>query len=299
MAELQARQDAEHELVAQVERALKIVDEEADVGCSFCLLFRRLRGFKPLSATKLAQSDGATAAAATASGKTDGATSTRAAIFGKKKKADPAAKLQEAAHAMGERIRALEYREIEGKEEAKRLAQQGQKAAALRALRKAKTLAKQVEQNQAALDAVDAQIDMLAQAEVQKQLSTALTTSSAGLKGQKQILKNAESAIDAAQDARDTADDLNGVIAEFAGGTAAHDDDELLQELDELIAAAKPPAPPPPEETMVDPQLKEIERLEKRHREYDEAKQLRASFPNAGNRRVTEEKTRLMEAVGV
>ena len=301
---LEKRQIAEKALVQQVDRALKIVDDDGDAGCSFCFILRRLRGFRSVAKFKPAATSDATSvegAPTTAAGSavvSNTASSARTALFGsKKKKADPTSKLQEAAAAMTERIRALEYRAIESKQEAARLAKQGQKPAALRALKKAKTLEQQMESNQAALDAVEQQVDMLAQAEVQKQLSTALTTSSAGLKNQKQLLKSAESAVDAAQDARDTADDLNSVLSEFAGsGSTYHDETDLLEELDQLVAASEPPAPPPPKEAMENPQAKAMRELEEKHRQYDEEERVRRSLPSVSRTKVTEEKTRLIAA---
>ena len=166
------------------------------------------------------------------------------ALFGLRKgKADPHAKLQEAASAMQGRIEQLEVRVGEGQSEAKRLMGLGQRAAALRAMRKVKAVEKQVASNQAALDAVEQQVDLMQQAVMQKTVASALQTSSKGLKGQKKLLQQAEGAVEDAAEARDMAEDLSTVMGEFANGGHNDDDDELLAELDALILGDGPTPP--------------------------------------------------------
>ena len=276
-AALEERKDAERALAAQIDRALRIVEDDSDVGCNFCHILRRLRGTHTIGALRTAAAQGAQAAKKTAT-----SSSTQRSLFGtKKKKADPNAKLAEAAAAMQERIRGLEYRALDMRREAKELMQQGQKAAALRALKKSKGLEKQVSQNQAALDAVEQQVDLMATAEMQRQVTAALSTSASGLKGNKEMLKKAETAIDDATEARDMADDLNGVMTEFAAGTSADaDDDELLQELDELMAAAEPPKPPTVLEA---PQRAAARKLEEKHAAWEDAERLRRALPAVSN----------------
>ena len=294
-AALDERREAERALASQIDRALQIVEDDADVGCNFCFLLRRFRGRTTVGEIRTVSEPTAAKKAAST------------AFFGaRKKKADPNAKLQEAAAAMQERIRALEYRAIDSKREASQLMKQGQKQAALRALKKSKALDKQVEQNQAALDAVEQQVDLMAQAEMQKQVTAALHTSSQGMKSSKEMLKKAESAIDDATDARDAADDLNGVMSEFAAaGSNDVDDDELLSELQRLVEAGDDP--PPPTETGelaggstpsaselgASAQRAAVMRLEEQHRAWDEAERVRKSLPSAC-KKASEEKVRLI-----
>lgn len=170
------------------------------------------------------------------------------AIFGLAgmKKGDPASKLEEAAAAMKVRIEQLEKRSAEGRAEAKRLAQTGQKAAALRALKKTKAVDQQVDANQASLMAVEQQVDMLAQAAMQKTLSSALATTSKAMKKDAKALNKAESAIDDASEARDMASDLNQVMAEFAAnGAGDADEDDLMSELEAMMMGTDDPQPPP------------------------------------------------------
>ena len=150
---------------------------------------------------------------------------------------DPAQRLDEAAQVMRARIGQLEARATEHRVEAKRLLNSGQRAAALRALKKAKTIESQVVSNQAAVDAVEQQVDMLAQVQMQKTVTNALASTNKSMKKEAKSISKAEAAIDDAAEMRDMASDLGSVMAEFAAnsGTADFDDDELLAELDDLV----------------------------------------------------------------
>ena len=169
------------------------------------------------------------------------------AVFGLAgaKKANPAAKLDEAAGVMRARIEQLEERARDQRAVAAKLAKAGQKVQALRELKKAKAVEAQVEANQASLMAVEQQVDMLAQAAMQKTLTMALASTSKSMKKDAKALGKAEAAIDDAQEARDMASDLSHVMAEFAGnGTADIDEDELLAELHGMVAEGVGPPPP-------------------------------------------------------
>lgn len=157
---------------------------------------------------------------------------------------EPAAKLEEAAALMRSRVAALEERAASERQQAVSLMKAGQKLTAKRALLKAKATEKQVEANQASLMAVEQQVDLLAQAAMQKQLTSALASTSKTMKKDAKALGRAEAAIDDATDARDMASDLNQVMAEFAnGGNGDVDDDELLSELQSMVEEEPPPPP--------------------------------------------------------
>ena len=164
---------------------------------------------------------------------------TTSAIFGQRKaKMDPATKLAEAAAVMEARVEELEGRVGEQRGEAARMMKLGQKNAAMRALKKSKALEKQLASYQASLLAVEQQVDMLSQAHLQRTMADALHASSKGLKKDKKMLKKAEGAMEEAQEARDLADDLGQVMAEFATtGGGYEDDEDLLAELQEMAAA--------------------------------------------------------------
>ena len=188
------------------------------------------------------------------------------AVFGLAgaKKANPAAKLDEAAGVMRARIEQLEERARDQRAVAAKLAKAGQKVQALRELKKAKAVEAQVEANQASLMAVEQQVDMLAQAAMQKTLTMALASTSKSMKKDAKALGKAEAAIDDAQEARDMATDLNQVMADFASSGAGEADEEaLMAELDGLVAAEDAEPPPPVDaEAAASARLAEIADLE-------------------------------------
>jgi hypothetical protein len=204
-------------------------------------------------------------------------------------KKDPGNQLRQAAQTLESRIESLESRAMAGKNEARTLMESGKKQAALRALRKAKTVEKQIEGNQASLIAVEQQLDAIDQASIQKTLASALQSSSAGMKSSKRILKTAETAIENAQEMRDFADDLQQTMSDF---TARDDDDDdaLLAELDEIISAASNV-----KSEELQPQQQEALQLAERHARWDEAERVRAAFPPAP-RGPMEKQTLLVEA---
>jgi DNA polymerase III gamma/tau subunit len=183
-------------------------------------------------------------------------------LAGASKRVDPAAKLEEAAQVMRARIEQLEERARDQRKMAMGASKAGQKAVAMRELKKAKAVEAQVEANQASLMAVEQQVDMLAQAAMQKTLASALATTSKSMKKDAKALGKAETAIEDAQEARDMATDLNQVMAEFAGnGTEALDEDELLAELEGMMANDVGP-PPLGAEAAASARLSEIADLE-------------------------------------
>ncbi|MGZ0213617.1 MAG: Snf7 family protein [Actinomycetales bacterium] len=184
-------------------------------------------------------------------------------LAGARRAADPAAKLDEAAQVMRARIAQLEERAVDQRKVASNLMKAGQKPQALRELKKAKAVEAQVEANQASLMAVEQQVDMLAQAAMQKTLASALATTSKSMKKDAKALGKAETAIEDAQEARDMATDLNQVMADFAGnGTGDVDEDELLAELEGMAAEDAEPPPPADAAATERARLAEIAELE-------------------------------------
>ena len=184
-------------------------------------------------------------------------------LAGASKKVDPAAKLEEAASVMRARIEQLEDRARDQRKVALGARKAGQKQVAMRELKKAKAVEAQVEANQQSLMAVEQQVDMLAQAAMQKTLASALATTSKSMKKDAKALGKAETAIEEAQEARDMATDLNQVMAEFAGGgTQELDEDELMAELEGMVAEEADPPPPVDAEAAASARLAEIADLE-------------------------------------
>lgn len=184
------------------------------------------------------------------------------------KQGDPAKKLDQAASVMRGRIEHLEARATEQRQQALLLQKAGQKAQALRALKKAKQIECQVAANQASLDAVEQQVDMLAQAAMQKTLTSALASTSKSMKADGKMLSKAERAIDDASEARDMATDLGQVMAEFAANGAGDlDDDELLSELETMVDNEPPP---PAAQSTARTEKEEIAALEARVHAWNE-----------------------------
>lgn len=258
-------------------------------GAGICALVARLRGQR--RATRTAQ--------VVAESSTSGATSTdfQRAVFGLAgvKSGDPASKLEQAATIMRDRIEALEARAHEQRVHAVALQKAGKKAAALRALKKAKQIEAQLASNQAALDAVEQQVDLLAQAAMQKTMTAALASTSKTMKADKKMLGKAEKAIDDATEARDMASDLNAVVGEFAQNGAGDDDDDEL--VAELMAMVESEPPPPADDAVVEAaKQEEIARLERKLQSCDLRAAVNAmpSAPNNGKAKVKEEKAGLL-----
>lgn len=279
-AAIKLRRDQERHLGATIDRLVHQTEMEPS-GCGICHIWRRMTG-RQQSAALVAVSESKSTGVATGS-------ATQARLFGMKK-ADPHAKLQEAAAGMEKRIQELELRAQAERAEAKSQMQAGQKASAIRMLKRAKMTDKQLEANQQSMMAIEQQVDLMAQAQMQKQLANALASSSKGMKSQKKLLKNAESAIDDAQDARDMADDLGNVMSEFASnGNGDADEDDLMAELQSMVD--DDPGPPASSamvdvsmETAAEAKASEISRLEARLARYDESAAARdavAQMPSA------------------
>lgn len=236
------------------------------------MIWRRLTGRQRNMALVAVSESTASTGVATGS-------ATQARLFGMKK-ADPHAKLAEAAASMEKRIQELELRAQAERAEAKSQMQAGQKTSAMRMLKRAKATEKQLEANQSSMMAIEQQVDLMAQAQMQKQLASALASSSKGMKAQKKLLKNAESAVDDAQDARDMADDLGNVMSEFASnGNGNEDEDDLMDELQQMM---NEDPPPPTTSAMVEVSLDdkeakaaEIAALEARLARYDQSRAAR------------------------
>ena len=236
------------------------------------MIWRRLTGRQRNMALVAVSESTASTGVATGS-------ATQARLFGMKK-ADPHAKLAEAAASMEKRIQELELRAQAERAEAKSQMLAAQKTSAMRMLKRAKATEKQLEANQSSMMAIEQQVDLMAQAQMQKQLASALASSSKGMKAQKKLLKNAESAVDDAQDARDMADDFANVMSEFASNGNGNDvEDDLMDALQQMM---NEDPPPPTTSAMVEVSLDdneakaaEIAALEARLARYDQSRAAR------------------------
>ena len=117
---------------------------------------------------------------------------------------------------------------------------QGKKSEALMALKKAKAIEKQLETAQSTHVALETQVDVLAQSELQKQVASALSASVATTKKKtKGLLGRTETAVEDAAELKDLAEDISSAMGGLS--TEVFDDDELMEE---LMAMSEPAARP-------------------------------------------------------
>ena len=284
--ELKQRRDAQRNLGKTIDSLLKQTgsDEAQPTGCFAMLsaIFGRSR------ARQRAIPVGDAAVASPASIGVSTGRRTGHSVFGLAagKRVDATGKLEEAAAAMRMRVEQLEERVVEQRGDAKRLMQSNHKQAAMRALKKANAVHKQVESNQAALDAVELQMDALSQAEMQKTLASALASTSKTMKKDAKALNKAEAAIDEAQEVRDMAGDLSQVMADFAANSNGYDDeDDLMAQLQSMVAESDDPAPPPAAEkgaaSVSEAHVEAARQIELKHAQWDAAEDVRVRMPQA------------------
>lgn len=161
-------------------------------------------------------------------------------------------KIETAMCAVQSRVDSLSDRVKIGRERAIGLRQAGKQQEALRELKKSKGTEKQLAAARMALDTLEKQQDMIAQSMLQRELATALKSTTEGVKkNSKGLLTFAETAIDDAIEARDDVDDISAVFEGMQPAYGDADDDELLDELDLMMeeeeggAAATTIATPP------------------------------------------------------
>lgn len=159
------------------------------------------------------------------------------AVFGisASKKKTPASKLAAAGDAMRARVEQLDAKIEESRSVAQELARKGNKAAAMRELKRSKQLEKQAASTRSVMDAIDSQADMLEQTQLQREVAAALGATAKTLKKDKKILTKAEGAVEAANDVRDLHEDISSVMGELDTVSRDVDEDELMDELNLMI----------------------------------------------------------------
>jgi len=268
-------------------------DTSANVGCGtmFCRLFSLARRHR---ATRVATTSTAAGAAAPGS-----------RLFGiAGRRADTAAaKLETATEQMRLRVQAVDKRVADARTDARAAMARGDKPLALRLMKKAKAAEKQQATAAAALEALERQVDLLAESALNKEIASALSASAASVKKRtKGLVDKADKAVDDSQELKDFAEDMQSAL----GGLHTADDydeDELLAELAEM-AEAPPPEPPTSAVPSVEAgAASDAERaatdaaaLEARHAEWDAERAARAALPDAPKHGKREEKTSLLAA---
>lgn len=130
----------------------------------------------------------------------------------------------------------LESRISQARANAVALNANGKKVEALAALRRSKTLEKQLYSSQNALETLEAQILMLEEAKLQADISSALTASTGAVKKKtKGLVEKTEKAVDAAAEVRDIAEDVTSAMDGLR--PVDHDEDELMAELASMVEA--------------------------------------------------------------
>lgn len=169
-------------------------------------------------------------------------------LFGQRRKSDgpriqglkagtatACSRLEQAQVSLKERADRLQERLAESRREAAALMKAGKKTEAIAAMKRAKIAEKQFLTASAAVDALDNQILALEEANLQREIATALSSSVKSVKKKtKGLLDKTEKAVDGSAEVKDLAEDVNSAL-EGLQPTNAPDEDELLVELQEMI----------------------------------------------------------------
>jgi len=206
-------------------------------------------------------------------------------------KTSPEFRLSQASEAMRKRIDALESRASEARSSAQKAMQSGNKAVAMRDLKKCKMLEKQAVSTQCALDALEAQSVMLEQTALQKEVAAALGATAKSLKKDKHLLSKAEEAVDAASEMRDLHEDLSSVMAGLGDSSSNdYDEDELMSELEGMMSSGASETAPAADNRAERERLKaEIQRAE-----FDQLERMRQQLPSAHTNVVGEQQQALL-----
>ena len=186
------------------------------------------------------------------------------AIFGQKRKgvSSPAmAQLLAVGATLENRISEVQARALAMRGEADSYNRQKNRPAAMRALKRSKTLDNQCKSLLSAALAIERQSDMLEDVGLQRQVATALTASVNGMKTSQKALKQVEAVADDAADMKDVTDDIQAAMATLAEGyqDVGCDDDELAAELDAMMSEITSSAETiPSKQTSIDPTPKTI-----------------------------------------
>lgn len=158
-------------------------------------------------------------------------------LVGARKAQTPASdQIEVAMQTVQQRVESLSDRVKIGRERALMARQRGKQEEAIRELKKAKAIEKQLGAAKMALDTLERQQDMIEESTLHRELATALKSTTQGMKSKnKGLLTLAESAIDESVEIRD---DVEDVAAVFEGMVPAYDtgidEEDLIAELEEL-----------------------------------------------------------------
>jgi len=243
---LRERTQAQASIEARIERAIasgKIVIEDEELSAAPAGCASKLACLLPWMRTgrqRVAREE-AVGVGVGSGGASRARTAMDARLFGQQKVQESAAdKLSHAAENVAAHVEALSDKASLSRARAQQLMGQGKKSEALMALKKAKALEKQLETAQSTHVALETQVDVLAQSELQKQVASALSASVATTKKKtKGLLGRTETAVEDAAELKDLAEDISSAMGGLS--TEVFDDDELMEE---LMAMSEPAARP-------------------------------------------------------
>jgi hypothetical protein len=172
-------------------------------------------------------------------------------LFGRRKGAGNASKqvarLATTGDAVRARAEALQTKVNGMREQARVLNAAGKKQEAILMLRRSKPVEKQLATALASADALDLQVLVLEDANLQQQVSSALSASVKKVKkGTKGLLKSTENAVDGAEQVRDLTEDVSQALEGLRPVDA--DEDDLLEELQAMMDGGD--GPPPSDDTI-------------------------------------------------
>jgi hypothetical protein len=124
------------------------------------------------------------------------------------------------------------------------LFKQGQKSKALRSLRKSKHTACRAASLTTAAEALEAQVDLLQQTELQQSVAEALKISGLSTSSCRNALSSLETAAEDAAEAAESVQEMDAAMDEVVSSSRPDhiDDDDLLQELEDMGAPAHQPS---------------------------------------------------------
>jgi len=224
-------------------------------------------------------------------------------VFGiQSKKVSPESKLAAVAASMKTRVESLESKAEQARKSAHDLMKSGNKAAAMRELKKSKAYEKQAASTLNVMDALEAQSDMLEQTALQKEVADALGATAKSLKKEKNLISKAEDAVDAASEMRDLHEDLVSVMGGL-GDVVPNDfdDDDLLSELQDMLETGRADDESTERGELAD--LTDVELaqqdandIEQRDEAFKAAQATRRKFPSAPKSKVSVERQGLLAA---
>lgn len=243
--ELQERVKFRRQLANSVDQAVSSAAHKGEVNtsCWGGLLTKLGRWSSKKKHQRLIDLDVSVSSTAIGGQSTSEATTSRS-IFSMRRKdseSTPLAvrQLQQVGATLEKRIENTEQKAASNRVEASRHFADGNKLAAMRSLRRSKTLEKQVSSLLATATAIENQSDLLETAGLQKEVAAALSAGAKGMKTSHKTLKSVEQVTDQLGEIQDASADVEAALSQLGDSSYADtgDDEELLRELMDMSSA--------------------------------------------------------------